>query len=40
MDRRTQQNSALVEHPAAATQSLSDQAQAMLAAVGRFRLAV
>ncbi|HET9643628.1 MAG TPA: methyl-accepting chemotaxis protein [Burkholderiaceae bacterium] len=38
MDRSTQQNSALVEESAAATQSLKQQAQQLVEAVGVFRL--
>jgi methyl-accepting chemotaxis protein len=39
MDQVTQQNSALVEESAAAAASLSQQAQELLAQVGRFKLA-
>ena len=38
MDQVVQQNAALVEEAAAATDSMRDQARALLAAVGRFRL--
>jgi methyl-accepting chemotaxis protein len=38
MDRTTQENAALVEESAAASESLSQQAQTLMQAVGRFRL--
>jgi methyl-accepting chemotaxis protein len=39
IDRTTQQNAALVEESAAAADSLSRQAEALVQAVGVFRLA-
>ncbi|MBC7414960.1 MAG: cache domain-containing protein [Herminiimonas sp.] len=38
LDQMTQQNAAMVEQSAAAAQGLSDQAQQMIASVGRFKL--
>ena len=37
IDRTTSQNAALVEQPAAAATSLSDQSSRLVEAVGRFR---
>jgi len=39
LDQTTQQNAALVEESSAAADSLRDQAQQLLRAVGQFRLA-